>query len=57
MNKPKKAILVAGAKANVKVLHPDDHSHVSQQSPLETDKKQRREEAPFEKKRTGRGTK
>jgi hypothetical protein len=57
MNKPKKAVLAAGAKANVKVLHPDDHSHVTQQSPLENDKRARAEEAAFEKKRTSRGTK
>jgi len=57
MNKPKKAILAAGAKANVKVLHPDDHSHVSQQAAIEVDKKQRSEGTAFERKRTARGTK
>ena len=35
MNKSSKAILAAGAKANVKVLHPDDHSHVSHQTVVE----------------------
>jgi len=53
----KKAKLAGKPEANMKVLHPDDHSHVNQQYPLDADKKRVKADTPWEKGRRGRGTK
>jgi hypothetical protein len=53
----KKAKLSGKVEANVKVLHPDDHSHITQQSPMDADRKAVSEYSDWEKGRKGKGAK
>jgi len=52
-----KSKLNGKVEANTKVLHPDDHSHARQTSPLEADKPAVKEYTEWQKGRKGRGTK